>query len=201
MFDTLLVCLRTVRLVFVAFAASHFHIQRRYDVLKAPTYSSVRLSLFHPVVLVISRSYCDSILRPYLAPTWIGTLVQRHAHGVHLRDLPIEVRFEVPMRAKRLLDMTSPSVLRVQLDGLEVLYVVCWKRRNVQVRPVGIFKKGRKRDIPALKNRYRTVAVLRCTLSGCPLSTIRFAMTRVVSVFRKLPIATSSGAVVAYSKT
>lgn len=52
----------------------------------------------------------------------------------------------------------------------------------------------RERNLPGLKNMKRTVAVRLFTLNGCPLSTIRLAMMRVVSVFRKLPIATNSGA-------
>lgn len=41
---------------------------------------------------------------------------------------------------------------------------------------------------------YRTVAVFLWTLNGCPVRMIRFAITRVVSGFRKVPVATSCGA-------
>lgn len=52
-----------------------------------------------------------------------------------------------------------------------------------------------RRHAPGLKNMYRTVAVFLCTLNGCPVSTIRFATIRVVSAFRKVPIATNLGSV------
>ena len=51
-------------------------------------------------------------------------------------------------------------------------------------------------DSPELKNIYLTVAVFLWTLNGWPVNMMRFAMTRVVSGFMNVPIATSCGAVV-----
>lgn len=42
---------------------------------------------------------------------------------------------------------------------------------------------------------YRTVAVFLWTLKGCPVKMRRFAMTRVVSGFMNVPMATTCGAV------
>lgn len=78
--------------------------------------------LLHCVV-VVSRRNPGRL--PRLAPLGIYSFVERHAHSVHLVDLPVEVRLEVPMRAKRLLDVSRATILRVQLDGLEVCNVVC----------------------------------------------------------------------------
>ena len=49
--------------------------------------------------------------------------------------------------------------------------------------------------VPGLKNMYLTVAVFLCTLNGWPVNMIRFVMMRVVSVFRKAPMATICGAI------
>jgi hypothetical protein len=53
---------------------------------------------------------------------------------------------------------------------------------------------GLREDIPGLKNMYRIVAVFLCTLKGWPVRRIRFAMIRVGSGSRKLPVATRWGA-------
>ncbi len=96
--------------------------------------------------------------------------------------------FEVAVGTQRFPNVTSATVLGVQLDGLEIVnvlykrYQVCCDRRDMT------------NNVPALKSMYRTVAVLRCTLNGCPLKIMRLVTTRVVSVLRKLPVATNSGA-------
>ena len=83
--------------------------------------------LLHRVVIASSHTSL-----PRLAPFGVYPFVQRHAHGVHLVDLPVEVCFEVSMRAQRLLDVTCAAVLGVQLDGLEVCDVVCsWTNVNI----------------------------------------------------------------------
>ena len=48
-----------------------------------------------------------------LAPFRIHALVQRHAHGVHLRYRRVEMSFEVPVRSERFTDMASPAIFGV----------------------------------------------------------------------------------------
>ena len=60
-----------------------------------------------------------------LRPLRIHPLIQTHAHGIHLIHLSVKVCLEVPMRPETLLDVTRPSVLRVELNGFEVVNVLC----------------------------------------------------------------------------
>jgi hypothetical protein len=52
---------------------------------------------------------------------------------VHLIHRSVEVRLEVPMRSETLLNVTRPSVLRMKLNGLEVVDVL-WVEEHVSHR-------------------------------------------------------------------
>lgn len=87
------------------------------------------------------------------------SLVQGHADGVHLLNGTVKVCFEVTVCSESFLDVTCSAVLCVQLDRCKVLNVVCG---GCQQAPDG----NGQPNSPRLKNMYRTVAVLTCTLNG-----------------------------------
>lgn len=68
--------------------------------------------------------WIDITLLPQLRPFRKHALVKRHAHRVHLIYRPVEVRFEIPMRAEGLADVARAPELRVELDGLIVLDII-----------------------------------------------------------------------------
>jgi len=45
-----------------------------------------------------------------LAPFRVHPLVERHAHGIHLRYGRVEMCFEVAVRSERFADMARPAV-------------------------------------------------------------------------------------------
>jgi len=98
---------------------------------------------------------------------------------------------EIAVRSKGFTDMTSPSMFRVQLDRLEIVDII-YDEQSIWIEHNRVGMKCD--DIPELKNMYRTVAVFLCTLNGWPVRMMRFAMTRVVSGLRKVPVATTCGA-------
>jgi hypothetical protein len=48
-----------------------------------------------------------------LAPFGVDPLIQRHAHGIHLRYGRVEMRFEIAVRSERFTDMACPAVFRI----------------------------------------------------------------------------------------
>lgn len=55
------------------------------------------------------------------------SLIQTHPNRIHHSQPTIEVRFEVPVRAQCLADVSDPAILRMQLDRFVVFYVVALK--------------------------------------------------------------------------
>jgi hypothetical protein len=99
------------------------------------------------------------------------------------------MRLEVPMGSKRFRNMSSTPIFGVQLNWGEIGDIVCSQMIRCPTVLIGLFS-----DVPALKNMYRIVAVFLCTLKGCPVNMILFAIMRVGSGFTNEPVATSSGA-------
>jgi hypothetical protein len=62
---------------------------------------------------------------------------------------------EIPMRPKRLPDMSRPPMFREQLNRLEILNVIC----RGEFVSTGKRTKKQEQHRPGLKNMYRTVAV------------------------------------------
>ena len=58
-------------------------------------------------------------------PLGVDTFVQRHADGIHLGDGSVKVRFEITVCTERFSDMASATVLCVELDGFEVVHILC----------------------------------------------------------------------------
>jgi hypothetical protein len=70
-------------------------------------------------------------LRPSRGPLGKHTLVKRHTDCVHLIDGTVEICFEISVCAQRLSNMTGAAMLRVELDRLEVVYVICRENRGL----------------------------------------------------------------------
>jgi len=74
---------------------------------------NLKAELPHPLHLHLIIPPTRTRSDPILAPPRVHTLIQRHAHRVHLVDWPIKMRLEVPMRTKRFSDMSRTPVFRV----------------------------------------------------------------------------------------
>lgn len=80
---------------------------------------------------------------PQLTPARIHPLIQRHTHRIHLRHRPVEIRLEIPVRPKRLPNVSRTPELGMQLHGLEKCHVIGVKehvphRRGLSVDPKGV---------------------------------------------------------------
>ena len=67
------------------------------------------------------------------SPFRVYPLIQTHAYSIHLIHRSVEMCLEVPMRSEALLYVARPSVLRVKLDGFEVVDVL-WVEEHVSYR-------------------------------------------------------------------
>jgi hypothetical protein len=76
-------------------------------------------SIFHIIILIRTR------LLPQDSPFRKHAFIKRHAYCIHLIDRAVEMSLKVSMSTKRLANVSGAPIFRMQLDGLEVQYVLC----------------------------------------------------------------------------
>ena len=65
-----------------------------------------------------------TMFSPKSCPLGENTLVQRHTNSVHLIDGTVEMGFEISMRPKGFAYMARSAVFRMELYGLEIVYII-----------------------------------------------------------------------------
>lgn len=82
-----------------------------------------RHSFFHCIRLGF-MGFRSTIFCPRSCPLGENTLVQRHTDRVHLIDGAIEMSFEISMCSEGFAYMARSPVFSIELDGLEVMYII-----------------------------------------------------------------------------
>ena len=97
---------------------------------------------FEKIHLLVHKTDDDSTLIPgrsvfnkssnvrIKGPLGKHALVQSHKNGVLLGDRLVHDDLHVTMRAKRFLDMTSPSMFRLQLNRFEPINILTVKKHE-----------------------------------------------------------------------
>jgi hypothetical protein len=64
---------------------------------------------------------------PKSCPLGENAFVQGHTDSVHLIDGTVEMSLEITMRPEGLTNMARSAVFCMELDGLEIVYII-WKK-------------------------------------------------------------------------
>lgn len=101
--------------------------KKRAQRIKNLREQDAKTDLFFHCIWLTVLSLWSTMYSPKSCPLGENAFVQGHTDGVHLTDWTIEMCLEISMRPEGFAYMARSAVFCMELDGLEIVYII-WKK-------------------------------------------------------------------------